>query len=58
MQEECKILYCLQKLKERNQLQDTGVGSMIVIKQNPREIGGGTWSRFCWFKIETNGKPV
>jgi hypothetical protein len=35
MHEECKILYCFQRLKGRKQLEETGVGKMIVIKQNP-----------------------
>jgi len=32
MHEECKILYCFQRLKGRKQLEETGVGRMIVIK--------------------------
>jgi len=42
MHEECKILYCLKRLKGRKELQDTGVGSMIVNKRNPSKIGCGT----------------
>ena len=41
MHKECNILYCLKRLKGRKHLRDTAVGSMIVNKRNPREIGCG-----------------
>ena len=41
MHEECKVLCCWKRLKGRKHLQDRGVGSVIVIKENPREIWCG-----------------
>jgi hypothetical protein len=43
-----------EKLRERNNLEDTGAGGRILLKWSSR-IGMGTWTGLIWFRIGSGG---
>ena len=44
------------KLKERDHLEDIGIGERIILKWTFKMWGWRVWTELVWFRIETGGR--